>query len=124
MKVGFGCLLLSNLKYSLSLYFNLAKNSLVIQGLEDILTSFLESLLQRYMYLANRIDLVIDKIKLAISVQITTVNRREIKVKYFINKSFLTEMRMVMFVIVKEGIIYFKIFNYQKLWEMVRYCGD
>ena len=43
--------------------------------------------------------------------------------RYFINKSFLTEMRIVMFVIVKGGIIYFKIFNDQKLWEMVRYFG-
>ena len=75
------------------------------------------------MYLINRIDLVIEKIKLAISVQITIiiVNRREIKVRYFINESFLTEIRIVMFVIVRGGIIYFKIFNDQKLWEMVRY---
>ena len=31
-------------------------------------------------------------------------------------------MRIVMFV-VKGGIIYFKIFNDQKLWEIVRYFG-
>ena len=67
------------------------------------------------MHLTNKIDLVIEKIKLAISVQITIVNRREIKVRYFVNKSFLTEMRIVMFVIVKGGIIYFMIFNNQKL---------
>ena len=67
------------------------------------------------MYLTNKIDLVIEKIKLAISVQITISNRREIMVRYFVNKSFLTEMRIVMFVIVKGGIIYFKIFNNQKL---------
>ena len=73
------------------------------------------------MCLTNRIDLVIEKIKLAISVQITIVNRREIKVRYFINKSFLTETRIVMFVIVKGGIIYFKVFNDQKPWEMVRW---
>ena len=78
------------------------------------------------MCLTNRIDLVIEKIKLAISVQITIVNRREIKVRYFMNKSFLTEMRIVMFVIVtvKCGIIYFKTFSDQKLWQMVRYFGD
>ena len=76
------------------------------------------------MYLANRIDLVIEKIKHAIRFQITTVNSREIKVRYFINKSFLAEMRIVMFVTVKGGIIYFKISNDQKLWEMVRYFGD
>ena len=40
--------------------------------------------------------------------------------RYFINKSFLTEMRIVMFVIVKGGIINFKVFNDQKLWEMIR----
>ena len=76
------------------------------------------------MYLTKRIDLVIEKMKRAISVQITIVNRREIKVRYFINKSFLTEMRIVMCVIVNGVIIYFKIFNDQKLWEMVRYFGD
>ena len=76
------------------------------------------------MYLTKRIDLVIEKIKRAISVQITIVNRREIKVRYFINKSLLTEMRIVMCVIVNGVIIYFKIFNDQKLWEMVRYFGD
>ena len=76
------------------------------------------------MYLTKRIDLVIEKIKRAISVQITIVNRREIKVRYFINKSFLTKMRIVMCVIVNGVIIYFKIFNDQKLWEMVRYFGD
>ena len=76
------------------------------------------------MHLTKRIDLVIEKIKRAISVQITIVNRREIKVRYFINKSFLTEMRIVMCVIVNGVIIYFKIFNDQKLWEMVRYFGD
>ena len=76
------------------------------------------------MHLTKRIDLVIETIKRAISVQITIVNRREIKVRYFINKSFLTEMRIVMCVIVNGVIIYFKIFNDQKLWEMVRYFGD
>ena len=76
------------------------------------------------MYLTNRIDLVIEKIKLAISVQITIVNRSEIKVRYFTNKSFLTEMRIVMFLIARGDIIYFKIFSHQKLWEMVRYFGD
>ena len=50
------------------------------------------------MFLANRIDLVIEKIKLTISVQITIVNEKEIKVRYFINKRLLTEMRIVMFV--------------------------
>ena len=44
--------------------------------------------------------------------------------RYFINKSFLTEMRIVMFVIVKGGIINFKVFNDQKLWEMIRNLGD
>ena len=57
------------------------------------------------MYLTNRIDLVIEKIKLAISVQITIVNRSEIKVGYFINESFLTEMRIVTFLIVRGDII-------------------
>ena len=71
----------------------------MIQGLEDILTSFLESPIIRYVFLANRVDLVIEKIKLSIKVQITIVNKREIKVRYFINKSFLAEMRIVMFVI-------------------------
>ena len=79
----------------------------------------------RYMHLTNRIDLVTEKIKLAISVQITTANRREIKVRYFVNKSFLSEIRIAMLVTpVKSGIIYFKIFNDNKLWEMVRYFGD
>lgn len=76
------------------------------------------------MYLTNRIDLVIEMIKLTITVQITVVNRSEIKVRYFTNKSFLTEMRIVMFLIVRGDIIYFKIFSDQKLWEMVRYFGD
>ena len=70
------------------------------------------------MYHTNRIDLVIEKIKLAISVQITIVNRREIKVRYFVNKSFLTEMRIVMFVIVKGAIIYLKLIS-----PMIRNCG-
>ena len=56
---------------------------------------FLGNPLIRYMLLANRIDLVTEKIKLTISVQITIVNRREIKVRYFINKRFLTEIRIV-----------------------------
>ena len=54
----------------------------------------------RYMFLANRIDLVIRKVKLTISVQITIGNGRENKMRYFINKRFLTEIRIVMFVVV------------------------
>ena len=63
----------------------------------------------RYMFLGNRVDLVKENVKLTISVQITIVKGREIKVRYFIKNRFLTEMRIVMFVIVQGGIINFKV---------------
>ena len=63
----------------------------------------------RYMFLGNRVDLVKENVKLTISVQITIVKGREIKVRYFIKNPFLTEMRIVMFVIVQGGIINFKV---------------
>ena len=73
------------------------------------------------MSLADRVNLIVEKIKLAISAQIAIMNRRETKVRYLVNKGFFTEMRIVMSVIDKGDIINFKIFNDQKPWEMVRY---
>ena len=68
------------MEYSLSLYFILTlKDFFSNPKFGGYLNFLLGKPLITYIYLANRIDLVIEKIKLAISVQITIVNRREIK---------------------------------------------
>ena len=73
------------------------------------------------MLLENRVDLIIEKIKLTTGVQITIVDSREIQLRYFLDKDILTEVRsrIVMLVIAKGGIIYFEIFKDQKLRKMM-----
>lgn len=75
------------------------------------------------MLLENRVDLIIEKIKLTTGVQITTVDSREIQLRYFLDKDILTEVRSrivtVMLVMAKGGIIYFEIFKDQKLRKMM-----
>ena len=71
------------------------------------------------MLLGDRVDLAMKKIKLIISSEITIIDRGEIQLSYFLDKHLFTEMRVVLFEIVEGSVIYFKIFDYQKLREMI-----